>query len=736
MADEFQLTVVVPCLNEESNIAAMAERLFGAVDPGGPVTELLFVDDGSVDRTWDLILEQRTVFGDRVVGVRHEQNRGIAESWRTGARSARGQYLCLIDGDLQNPPEEVPKLYRKLLESPHDIVQGTRSSIGRLRDSRLFLSRALNLLLTCTFGKRGRDIKSGFLLGPRRVIEHILAHDFRYRYFQTFVAVSARAKGYSILEVETLFDNRNAGSSFISANWLRVSWEALKDMVPAAIEFRLQGRSPSRTEISPRYGAPKQRGVHPYGGWRRLWFELYFLTMPLHKWLITRQTRGLYLELRDTQWLSADRLRALQLRKLGRLVQHAYNHVPYYRQAMSEAGVHPNEVTSLEDLVRLPMLSKDSVRRNLYFDLFADTHRKRWMQKIATSGSTGEPFTVYADRQQLQMRFATTLRALEWTGWRFGDRQVRLWHQTIGMTRLQTVRERLDALFMRRLFIPAFELTPTNLERMLDRISAHRPVLVDGYAESLNFLASYIREGGKAVFSPKAVMSSAQALSAATKRLIEEEFRTRVFDKYGSREFSGIAYQCGESDYYHVMDESYLVEIVVEGRPALPGEVGEIVITDLNNFSMPLIRYRIGDLAVAADESTRCECGRELSRIDKIQGRTQAIVHCGNGVWLPGAFFGHFFKDYEFAIRLYQIVQTRKGEFQLRIVKNRQFEDRTFERLMAELRSYVGAETLIDIQFVDEIPLLATGKRTPVISTVVEDFQALTPTRHVDGHNG
>ena len=109
------------------------------------------------------------------------------------------------------------------------------------------------------------------------------------------------------------------------------------------------------------------------------------------------------------------------------------------------------------------------------------------------------------------------------------------------------------------------------------------------------------------------------------------------------------------------MDESYIVELLVDDRPAKPGEIGEVVITDLNNFSVPLIRYRIGDLAMAVDETQSCPCGRYLSRIGRIEGRTHAIVYCANGTWLPGSFFLHFFKDYEHAIRFFQIQQEEKG---------------------------------------------------------------------------
>jgi phenylacetate-CoA ligase len=725
MSDEqrIDISVVVPCLNEEANVRPLAERFLAAAAEARLRGELVYVDDGSTDGTWAAIEELRAELGeDVVVGVRHEQNRGIAASWRTGLDAAQGAYACFIDADLQHPPEEIVTLYRRLLESRADIAQGTRSSIGRLRDSRLVLSRGLNVILNLAFRTWATDSKSGFVLAPRRVLRDVVSHRGTYRHFQTLISVAAKAKGYSVLEVETLFVDRRAGTSFLAGQATKVSLEALADIPPALREFGRK-RHPHGPSVAPRDSAIPSADV-PYEGWRRLWFEAYFATMPLHKWQIRRRARALYLELKQTERLPREELDAVQLRKLQRLVQHAYVHVPFYRDRMRELGVHPEDIRTLGDIDRLPLLSKDDVRKHLFFDLFADNHRKRDMLRVATSGSTGEPFVTYADRYQLEMRFATTLRALEWTGWRFGDPQARLWHQTHGLSRTQRVRERIDAWFMRRLFIPAFELSPGSLEEYVAKIRKHEPFLLDGYAESLNFLAAYLQTGDGGL-SPKAVVSSAQTLPDAVRAQIEASLQTRVFDKYGSREFSGIAYQCEVGGAYHVMDESYVVELLVEGRPARPGEVGEVVVTDLNNFSVPLIRYRIGDLAVAVDQSRPCACGRNLSRIGEIQGRTQAIVHCADGTWLPGTFFSHFFKEYDHIVRFFQVVQEQRGAVTLRIVKAGQFTDVGFEELMAALREYIG-DTAVEVEFVEEIPLVRTGKRSPVVSTVVEDFQRLS----------
>lgn len=718
-----ELSVVVPCLNEEANVRTLGERVFGALDRAGITSELVLVDDGSTDGTWDVMTEMANRSGSRVRPVRHGENLGIAEAWRTGLKHADGNLACLIDADLQNPPEEIVTLFRRLGESHADIAQGTRSTIERLRDSRLIASRTLNTLLNVVFRMRARDSKSGFVLGPRSVLIDVVEHQRRYRFFQTFISVAARAKGYSILEVETLFQNRNAGESFINQRGARVSIAALADFPTAFSEFGRR-RHPHGASVGPRTSAPTPQR-HPYRGMRRARFEVYFGTMPIHTWLISSRARDLYLDLKRCEYAGKDELAALQLAKLQRLLQHVRVHTPYYRELMRSCGVGAEDIRDLDDLQKLPLLSKEAVRESLYFGLFSDTHRKREMHRIATSGSTGEPFVTYADKYQLEMRFATTLRALEWTGWRFGDRQARLWHQTLGMTRRQIFRERTDAWMMRRIFIPAFEISSDTLETYVSRIREHRPVLVDGYAESLNFLATYVREGGVPGFSPRAIVSSAQTLPSNVRDVIEDAFSTRVYDKYGSREFSGIAYTCEASRDHHVMDESYIVELLVDGRPAKPGETGEVVITDLNNFSVPLIRYRIGDLAVAVDSAAPCACGRSHSRIGAIEGRTQAIIHCADGRWLPGAFFSHFFKEYEFAVRHFQVHQSEAGSFTVRYVRGRQFTDKALREIIDRLQGYTGTGTQIEALEVGEIPLLRTGKRSPVVSEVPTDFQAL-----------
>ncbi len=744
-----ELSVIVPCLNESANLPELVRRMgevfrvgnfLPAADSGAGAAqavraELILVDDGSTDGSIELMrdLAARHPF---VRPQFHPRNRGIAAAWRTGAEAALGQHVCIIDADLQYQPEDILRLRRELLWSNCDIVQGFRSAVGREKDPRYYYSRGLNVLLNGLFDMRLADNKSGFVLCSREVFLDLLDYRGHYAYWQTFIMVAAHAKGYTYKEIETLFESRKAGVSFLASHPLRPVVRTLADLGRGFVEYRL---GPRRTSDLKRFASghaattagslnARDEDRSPL---HKLHLDSYLSTFGLTHWMMTRDVKTHVADLSRTQWLSPTAVRAMQEEKLRRLIQHAYRHVPYYRQRLQEAGIEPNSIRGLEDLHKLPFLTKDDIRRHLSFDILSDNHHKSEILRITTSGSTGEPFVCYVDRVQLEFRWAATLRSQEWTGYRFGDRTMRLWHQTLGMSQTQILREKADALACRRRFIPAFEMNERNLADLCAQIAEYRPTLIDGYAESFNLIAAFIQSRGASPLAGlpagmlKGIMSSAQSLPDDSRRIIEQAFGCRVFDKYGSREFSGIAYECEAHQGHHVVAEGYIVEILKDGRPAQPGEVGEIVITDLNNYCLPFIRYRIGDLGEAMDPLALCPCGRGLPRIGRIEGRVQSIVLGADGRYLPGTFFAHLLKDYSFAFRHYQFVQETRDSITWKIVKGERYTDETLQQVMGILKRYLGSGMRIDVEFVDNIPMVRTGKRLAVVSKLKLDFQSL-----------
>lgn len=235
------LSVLTTCLDEADNIDQLAKRMLGTFDRMNVEAELVVVDDGSEDGTWSRLTDWMGR-DPRIRGVRHDQNQGIESGWRSALAHSRGPLVCLIDADLQNRPEDVALLYDVYHERRSDawrrpdLVQGVRrpENLSRLR---YLQSRALNLVLNTTFRMHLKDNKSGFILCRREVLEAMLTHRFSYRYYQCFLAAAAHKRGYTIREVDTVFERRIGGESFLKTIPVRPIARILWEIVKARIDL-------------------------------------------------------------------------------------------------------------------------------------------------------------------------------------------------------------------------------------------------------------------------------------------------------------------------------------------------------------------------------------------------------------------------------------------------------------------------------------------------------------------
>lgn len=235
-----ELSVIVPCLDEEANVALLVERVAAVFRAAGPLagqSELLLVDDGSTDGT-RVALESAREAHPFVVALRHERNRGIPEAWRTGVAHARGRLVCLLDADLQYRPEDVPRLYDALRAGALDVVQGARMPAAD-DPVRHAVSRGLSHLLNASFSMHLPDNKSGFLLCRREVLADLLAFRRRYAYWQVLVMVAAHAKGYRLGSVPVAFEPRRAGRSFLGRFPVPVMARVCLDVGRGLLEYRL-----------------------------------------------------------------------------------------------------------------------------------------------------------------------------------------------------------------------------------------------------------------------------------------------------------------------------------------------------------------------------------------------------------------------------------------------------------------------------------------------------------------
>ncbi len=361
------------------------------------------------------------------------------------------------------------------------------------------------------------------------------------------------------------------------------------------------------------------------------------LFVPLSLWRGGELAQWRYLrEFERTQFLSVEEVRRLQWSRLQLLLEHAYVQCPFYRQRFDRVGLRPSDLRRLEDLRVLPVLEKRDIQ--VYGD---DMVARNWPRgdliRNQTGGSTGTPVSFYLSKARKCSRAAATLRHNRWAGWEVGDKAAVIW----GAPRdrpADTWRARLrGALLAEPLWLDTAHVTEASLAAFHADLARWKPRIIQAYARAAVLFARYLQARGLTPYRPHALVTSAEVLEADERRLLEDVFGCPVFNRYGCREVSVVASECPEHSGLHIMAEGLYVEIETPHGPAGPGEMGAILVTDLLNHAMPLIRYRIGDLGAWA--AGTCRCGRGLPRLERVAGRvTDFLVGCDgrlvSGVYL------------------------------------------------------------------------------------------------------
>jgi len=229
------LSVIVPCYNEGSNIKDFVLRIIDMFNKNTINGEVVFVNDGSRDDTGAKIGKFSREFKN-VIGVNHYKKLGIAEAWNSGLESSQGRYVVTIDADLQYNPEDILGLYKEITSDNYDLVQAWRKEYKDRDRFRKFLSRSLSYLLNVLFVTSIKDIKSGFVMYRREVFFEILKDRKKFRTFQHFFILSALKKGYKIRQVPITFYPRIRGESFIK-NPVFFSFRVLSDIPKAILDF-------------------------------------------------------------------------------------------------------------------------------------------------------------------------------------------------------------------------------------------------------------------------------------------------------------------------------------------------------------------------------------------------------------------------------------------------------------------------------------------------------------------
>jgi len=269
--------------------------------------------------------------------------------------------------------------------------------------------------------------------------------------------------------------------------------------------------------------------------------------------------------------------------------------------------------------------------------------------------------------------------------------------------------------------VSSFDLSPENIERIVHTYNRQQPWVVIGYANAIFEFARYAKKAGLSLHRPSGVVSSAEKLFDYQRSLIEEVFGAPVYDRYGCREVMLIGAECDRHNGLHVTAEHLYVEVVRDGTPCGPGEMGEILLTDLHNYGMPLIRYKVGD--VGSWKEGTCPCGRGLPLLNVVEGRTLDLIRTPSGRVIAGEFFPHLFKDFA-SIRRFQVVQEEIDALQIRLSLDAPVPSEQQQLLMETLAETLGREMRIQWEIGEEVVIETGAKYRPVISRVPADLTA------------
>lgn len=453
------------------------------------------------------------------------------------------------------------------------------------------------------------------------------------------------------------------------------------------------------------------------------WLSHHF-AWPITERLCGRDTWARLDALNGTDALGTPELRALQEHKLRRLIRHAMRHCPFYADRLRDAGFDSAAAgnITLADLQRVPMLSRQQITENRDAMIWRDV--PGGLIPYSTGGSSGEPLQLFIDHARAAADWAARWRARGWWNIQPGETEVLLWGGSARSTwkdRLRTLRDGC----LNQHVLSAFDLSPATMARYVERIRDLKPACVYGYASSLALLARFALEAlgdDRPLWNPqlRAVFTTGEVLTGPDREAISAAFEAPVAQEYGCRDGGLIGCACPHGSL-HVPQENLIIEIVDElGRPVPAGQSGDVVITNLETFGMPIIRYRNGDVAVAG--AGRCPCGRSSQYLLEVQGRRSDHLVCrgGEGLTRMHALSLMYVIREVPGVRQFHIHQPSLDRLEVDIVPGPSFTPDGERRILSGLLARMGEGVQIELRKCDHLPPLPSGKHVCVTSALRE----------------
>lgn len=430
-----------------------------------------------------------------------------------------------------------------------------------------------------------------------------------------------------------------------------------------------------------------------------------------------------YLEVeKEFEKFTPAELKLKQKERLEQLIKHANEFVPYYKEAFSKINfINERGFIDWDSFNEIPVLTKDIIRSRNNDLISTDLrYKKRKPYRNTSGGSTGEPVEFIQDKMYLEQNIANKLYYKTFVGQDIGDPEIRLWGSEKDILEgSESIIKRLKSWLYNRTDLNAFLMNEDKLIQFVNIINKRQPEWIEAYVQSMVELARFCKKRKLKIYQPKGILTSAGTLYTEMEKEIREVFKCPIFNRYGSREVGDMACSCEENMGLHLNTLGHFFEILDElGDEVQPGESGIVHVTSLTNYTMPLIRYRVGDIATKATNPV-CKCGRPWPLIKDIRGREVNIFKTTTGDKIDGEFFTHLFYHKAWCAK-FQVIQEELEKITIRIVKTtkRKLSENEINDIESPIKKVMGNNCKINWEFLDNIDPLKSGKYLYTISKI------------------
>lgn len=422
-----------------------------------------------------------------------------------------------------------------------------------------------------------------------------------------------------------------------------------------------------------------------------------------------------YKRLVENQWKSRDELKKEQEKKLRNMINFCYKEVPYYHTLFKELKLTPDDIKTIEDLQKIPILNKDTINRN--WENFKPLKLKKIKYYVqATGGSTGTPFKYRLNKFNRFIGLAVVYRGWGYAGYELGDRMILLGGASLNIgtkTKMVTMAHEITRNIRK---LSSYDMGEKEMKEYTNIFNSFEPKFIRGYASSICFFAKWLEENNIEINQPLGVFTTAEKLYPNMRKKIEDVFNCEVYDGYGLNDGGVSAYECPEHSGLHIDTERSIMEVVDRGGLQLENGEGEILATSLYNFAMPFIRYNTGDLGYIIDDA--CSCGRGYKLLKKVVGRQQEMLQTPEGKYIHGGFFSHIFWEVE-GVKEFQVIQEALDRIIIKIVQEEDFD----KKQLGKIREIVKERSEgwnIEFKLVDVIDRTKGGKYKYIINEIEE----------------